>query len=554
MLPVLFIEPPLGRSSNSQSFIGLTPGTFNTIPNPTRTIGLYPGLLDDEWVGEADQFVWGFPFASTNAEADLSVEAKKKEAIDMAVTMASMLDANLNPDLAIQIAASKAKWMDEAEEFVRAANGDPVLSDLLSISGSKVRADSKLVNVFGFDKVMTHRSNKLRFLGASKEQIAVIWKDFPELTKLLNLMEQGQDEFLKEGFVRNGSKPFNQSTSYRQNRLLCNHHLQKMTDVGRTLIITMDAAKDVLPSTHFSPMMLAVKPGEPNGRLCNNLTHGRGLSVNSNIDLAASDAVYPLGHLPNIGDLTEKACVQKDLAFPDPISGATVDVWSAYHQTVENAVHSRLTASQVQVEMKPGIWEWCVIFFCCMIFGFTRAGHAYVLHSRAIDFLHNATHNDSVTYIDDGMMINRETPLVKGGVCTASRMQEYVYIVKLLFGPKGSQEKKQILWEGRVMVAIGWLIDLNYEVWRVSPKPVALVKIYAALFVRIPVGSTKVSVKILQSVVSLLRWYTVGLPLSSAFLSALNYCIFSKANRGLHIIKLSAEALSDLDFLRGIIT
>ena len=536
-----------------RSFIGLTPGTSSTTPTST-TSGNSPGLLDDDWVGETDQFVWGFPFASTNAEADLSIEAKKKEALEMALAMASMLDVNLIPDLAVQLAANEAKWMKEAEEYVRAANGDPVLSDLLSISGAKVRADSKLVSVFGFDKVMTHRSNTLRFLGATKDQIADIWKDFPELSKLLNLMEYGQDEYLKEGFVRNGSKPFNQSTSYRQNRLLCNHHLQKMTEVGRTLIITLDAAKDVLPYTHFSPMLLAVKPGEPNGRLCNNLTHGRGLSVNSNIDTVASDAVYPLGHLPNIGDIAEIACIQKDLAWPAPISGATVDVWSAYNQTVENAVHSRLTASQVQVEMKPNIWEWCVIFFCCMIFGFTRAGHAYVLHSRAIDFLHNKVHNDSVTYIDDGMMINRETPLVEGGVCTKSRMLEYVYIVKLLFGPKGSQLKKQILWEGRVMVAIGWLIDLNYEVWRVSPKPVALIKIYAALFVRIPVSSTKVSVKILKSVVSLLRWYTVGLPLSSAFLSALNYCIFCKANRGLHIVKLSVEALSDLDFLRAIIT
>ena len=83
-------------------------------------------------------------------------------------------------------------------------------------------------------------------------------------------MEYGRYVFFKKGFVR-----------YRQNRLLCNHHLQKMTEVGRTVIITLKAAKDVLPSTHFSPMMLVVKPVEPNCRLCNSHTHGRGLSVNS---------------------------------------------------------------------------------------------------------------------------------------------------------------------------------------------------------------------------------------------------------------------------------
>ena len=35
------------------------------------------------------------------------------------------------------------------------------------------------------------------------------------------------------------------------------------------------------------------------------------------------------------------------------------------------------------------------------------------------------------------------------------------------------------------MVVVGWLVD-DYEVWRVSLKPRALVKMYAALFVRIP--------------------------------------------------------------------
>ena len=45
-------------------------------------------------------------------------------------------------------------------------------------------------------------------------------------------------------------------------------------------------------------------------------------------------------------------------------------------------------------------------------------------------------------------------------------MNDYVKVVTWLFGPEGSHEEKRVLWDGRVMVVIGWLVDLNYNVWR----------------------------------------------------------------------------------------
>ena len=69
-------------------------------------------------------------------------------------------------------------------------------------------------------------------------------------------------------------------------------------------------------------------------------SHSRSQTIREfNIDTVASDAVYQMGHLPNIGDITEKSCIQNDLAWLAPVSGANVDVWSAYNQTVEYAVH-----------------------------------------------------------------------------------------------------------------------------------------------------------------------------------------------------------------------
>ena len=98
---------------------------------------------------------------------------------------------------------------------------------------------------------------------------------------------------MKAEFVRNESVPFCPSSSYNMNVSLCNHHVQKMNEAGRTLIVTLDSVKDILPSTHFSPTTLAPKPGEPAGSMCNNLSMGGDLSLNKNVDLEAWDEVYP---------------------------------------------------------------------------------------------------------------------------------------------------------------------------------------------------------------------------------------------------------------------
>ena len=289
-----------------------------------------------------------------------------------------------------------------------------------------------------------------------------------------------------------------------------------------------------------------------------NLSKGESKSINKNIDLVASDDVYPLGVLPDLTLICETACVQRVEMAPDPIAGGTVDVAGAFNQTTENPAHSLLTATQVKVETSPNIWVWCVVYFCCMIFGFTRAGHVYMVHANAIHWMHNRGKlpgkEDSCTYIDDGIIISRETPRFPGDPCIASRVANYVLIIQLLFGPGGSQKKKQILWANRVMVAIGWLVDLNFDVWRVTPKPRALVKMYASLFLLIPKGKKKVATKTLLSVVSLLRWYTVGLPLCSAFMGSLHSCLYDPANHGLLYLELTPQAEDDLDFFRSIIS
>ena len=506
---------------------------------------------------EPDPLLLGSPYSYVDGGSDQSVQSKIIEATILASLIAT-LGGDLVSKLGDTIASKQDEWLTEARAFVECADGPPPTTGLLSISGATVLTDSADVLARGFTTVFNEKANALRFRGAKKIELAALWAGYPDLEKLLHLTEFGQEEFVKEGFVRNGSLPFKQSQSYYENLSLCNHHIAKMAEDGKTLILTMEAAAPTLPLTHLSPMMLALKPGDSIGRLCNNLSKGGSKSINKNIDLVASDRVYPLGKLPTIRVVCEIACVQRTKAGGDPISGGTVDVAGAYQRTTENPAHSLLTATQVKVELEPGFWAWCVIYFCTMIFGFTRAGHVYMVYANAIHWMHNKYNlpgeEDSCTYIDDGIIISRESPVQPGGVCTASRVSNYVLIIRLLFGPGGSQKKKQILWENRVMIAIGWLLDLNYDVWRVTPKPRALVKMYAALYVRIPKGQKRVAALTLMSVLSLLRWYTVGLPLCSAFLGSLNSCLYHPSNRGSNYLDLSPEAEDDLDFFRAVVT
>ena len=79
--------------------------------------------------------------------------------------MASML-GDANPDVLITLKANEAAWMAEAVEFVRAANGEPVLSELLLIPAAAVKRDSKLVATLGFDRVLNHKADAFCFLGA----------------------------------------------------------------------------------------------------------------------------------------------------------------------------------------------------------------------------------------------------------------------------------------------------------------------------------------------------------------------------------------------------
>jgi hypothetical protein len=299
---------------------------------------------------------------------------------------------------------------------------------------------------------------------------------------------------------------------------------------------------------------MAVKAGTPNMRLCANLS--RGESINKNWDINVSDVLYPPYRNPTIHDICELACVQRDRSNGEPLEGATLDVATAFNQVVNDGRLSLQNVTQVMAPKDPahdrdgrkdfglplGERVWYLVISLVLQFGHIRASHIYGVFTKAIDWYHNRKSKTSCTYVDDGIMIGTASQI-------KSIMAEYLDVVVLLFGSKGSNENKRVLW-GTVMVAIGWMIDLHYSTWRVQPKPKGMLKMVAALFVRIPHGTTTVKRDDLESVLGLLRWYCTGFRVGSAFLSTLTWALHAKCNVGRYLIPLGPEAVADLDFWR----
>ena len=124
-----------------------------------------------------------------------------------------------------------------------------------------------------------------------------------------------------------------------------------------------------------------------------------------------------------------------------------------------------------------------------------------------------------MTYIDDGIIIDSNRSI------ESSRNQYREGVIKT-FGPKSISDDKDKYW-GQDLEAIGWQLNTRYEVWRVAPKQKGLNKIYASLFIRLPMDfcdedkSIFVTRKILLEIASLLSWYAVVLRVGNSFVRSI---------------------------------
>ena len=453
-----------------------------------------------------------------------------------------------------------AEVIEDARLWYEQGEGTPDYNSLLVLDRSRVQSDladyRSHVNIIDF---LQSRSTRLRFPGANEAEIAVAFEGYPDLQRLLDLLKHGPKSCLPAQHAARKRPPFIQSSSLRDHAAVGVHHVMTSAVAGKVVILPLDSCPEVMNVSVASRVVLAPKAGTPNMRFCADLSHGID-SVNKSWDIDMSDALYPPVQCPTIRDICELACEQRVIADGESLEGATLDVATAYNQVINDGsvalqnvtqimaprdhAHDRVGAKSFGLGAKDVVWY--IVISLVLQFGHVRASHIYGVFTRAIDWHHNRHGpRKSVTYVDDGIMIAAASKIT-------AVMAAYAAIVVILFGPEGTNENKRVLW-GTVMIAIGWQIDLDYNNWRVQPKPKAMLKMVAALFVRIPPGSTHVAADDLESVIGLLRWYCTGFRIGSAFLSTLDWALHAQANKGRRLIPLGNEALADLQFWRVLI-
>ena len=368
-------------------------------------------------------------------------------------------------------------------------------------------------------------------------------------------------------FTPNGGRGLTLGRQHRLKSHIYNHYFHGLAADGMCLVFPLASVppSDLL-HVHVSPLVHALKEGgtNPLGRTCLDLSRSSPdfPSVNSSVDLAASSLLYPPATLPTIRDLADMAL---DTAARSPdgrVSSAVMDVTAAYHQLPLSVDAALLTATIIdwtdpKAPDAPRIP--LLVIYLTGEFGYAATGHAYNLVSNAIDHAHNAPdplHPRIRTYVDDGILNSHPSAIAASLASAAS-------IATAIMGPQAidfSSPKVGIT--GPVYTAIGFTFDLRPGRWFVYPKRRAILKMYHLLHHLItdahldpsaPAPQRTVSVRLAQTLVSTLQFYSVVVPAGSAFLGSIRACIPPECSR-LRTAILSPRAQADILWWRCLVT
>jgi hypothetical protein len=509
----------------------------------------------DRWTPDS-----GESFLALKVFENETIEWVKREGIDASIAaMGKLLFHNRETVSLAAITEPEIKeWLGNAKDL---------LGEMISVGNftdddldmQLIEADRAGVVKYGLTPYLLRRRSAHEFKGLGEKELAEKAKDFDKVTLLLDLKKEGQRAFVTEEFLPNGGRNFTQSKSYRENSALCNRHIFKLLTAGKAVIVPWDDLSEMEKmKVHVNTLQLAPS-SNPNreGRCCINMSYktpagnrrSRGsqhqgkaieklISINEGTDLVASDLHYPPVVLPTASDLCEMA--EKQRTFFEPIgealSGATIDISDAYRQftvSVEAIMHRTVMLTIAGVKY--------IVFALAGWFGDTRAGHVYNLTGSFIDHRHNTgcERKRSLTYVDDGILIDGESRIDES-------RGKYRASAEEVHGP-GCIEPRKDLKHGQDLEAIGWYMNLRYDQWRIGPKPKALTKIFAALFLRLPpdvcdeVKTIQLSRRTLLEIAGLLTWYSEVLRVGKPFVHSLFQCAGYTDLDALRTLSVSAK-------------
>ena len=414
--------------------------------------------------------------------------------------------------------------------------------------------NSRRVKEIGLDNVILNhisskRQERIDNGGMSIPMIRSFFNEFPQLDDLIDLVENGAKWLQKDDFVCNGLAGCNKfSKSYLENIEVCNHTIANGIETGQIIPLFLDElADEQVSELHLQSYELASKfgvDGKPSstGRLCQNSSDGGAKSRNSGIDRELMGRVYPPECLTNGSKISELACEVRDRHPNEKIFGTMIDITNAYGQNLQSLRTAKTSCSLAKV-LHNGKMRVVVCIYVEMMFGGAESGAAYALTGRAISWAHNRAYHQSERYVDDFSLLNSMSKII-------SSEELCVRIICALFGKFGVNPDKLIRYE-EDLISIGWRFNLRRDVWKVMPKPKALRKLFACVFVWIAIGQQIVTSKLLEKVVGVLNHYLRVIPLAEASIKSLYACMDYSGFQ--HVVTLSREAMDDLDWLRAVI-
>ena len=454
-----------------------------------------------------------------------------------------------------------------------------------NLNMSKVVQCSNQILSNGFVNTLQQSINKLKFRGLNNNQLTKITQHYKHGERLMDIMNHGQRAIMIPAFTPNGCNGYRQSKSYHDYRAVCNYHMFELLEQGKAIIVPKDILHtDILKQTHVSKLEL-VQSNKKEGRCCLNAGSKcrKYLSLNDGTDRELCSKIYPKEQLPSIFDICEMAELKRKQIelLGELVVGATIDIADAYRQytlspeaAMQRAVIIYLGEEQIPHLVYPLV-GW---------YGDAIAGDVYNIAGGFISWYHNnyfehsekcnkpvtaaekrlssaqsegpdsesssssaldgadttvgralseddggkmaretapprEIKNRSVTYIDDGIIIDSDKHI------EPSR-NHYREGAKILFGIESVSPLKDKYWKQDIE-AIGWHLNTRYDVWRVAPKQKGLDKIYASLFIRLPMNfcdeDTPIFIMriILHEIASLLSWYAVVLRMGNSFVRSI---------------------------------
>ena len=308
----------------------------------------------------------------------------------------------------------------------------------------------------------------LRLKGQSAAELRQTFQDLPSVEKVIDVLSVGSRPFMIPAFVPNGCAEVSAGGSYSKMKPICNDAFVKLIrcDPPKALVFSKDAliSSGQLDKLHVNTTEWAPKPGKINGRVCLNASKSSKNfpSFNESIDYEQHDAMYEMPVLPLLDDVAEMACQQRDLYPGEQLGGATVDVSAAYQQTPQSVGTAMLTNTIATTYLTTaGRVIHLIVMYLVGMFGCSRAGNVYCTCAKLIDELHNKDSDvrRSLTYIDDGILINPR-PLLASGV------KAYCYGIEALF-VNGSVDNDKIFILDNALTCIGWTFD--FVTWTMRP-------------------------------------------------------------------------------------